>query len=92
MRGTTYNPQLGQIEKLTAVTKKIAAAHGVSPAQPVAWAVAKGTAPILGVTSPEQVADAVKAASIVLTAEERRSWNRRQCRPALTLAAPGKSP
>ena len=71
MRGATYNPQLGQIEKLTAVTKKIAAAHGVSPAQiPVAWAVAKGTTPILGVTSPEQVADAVKAASIVLTAEE----------------------
>ena len=71
MRGATYNPQLSQIEKLTAVTKRIAAAHGVSPAQvPVAWAIAKGTTPILGVTSPEQVADAVKAANVVLSAEE----------------------
>lgn len=71
MRGATYNPQLAQIEKLTAVTKRIAAAHGVSPAQiPVAWAIAKGTTPILGVTSPEQVADAVKAVNIVLSAEE----------------------
>lgn len=71
MRGATYNPQLAKIEKLTTVTKKIAAAHGVSPAQiPVAWAIAKGTTPILGVTSPEQVADAAKAASITLTAEE----------------------
>ena len=71
MRGATYNPQLAKIEKLTTVTKKIAAAHGVSPAQiPVAWAIAKGTTPILGVTSPEQVADAVKAASVVLSAEE----------------------
>lgn len=71
MRGATYNPQLAQIEKLTAVTKRIAAAHGVSPAQiPVAWAIAKGTTPILGVTSPEQVADAVKAANVVLSAEE----------------------
>lgn len=71
MRAATYNPQLAKIEKLTDVTKKIAAAHGVSPAQiPVAWAIAKGTTPILGVTSPEQVADAVKAASVVITAEE----------------------
>lgn len=71
MRGATYNPQLAQIEKVTAVTKKIAADHGVSPAQiPVAWAIAKGTTPILGVTSPEQVADAAKAASVILTADE----------------------
>lgn len=71
MRGKTYNPQLAQIEKLITVTKKIAAAHTVSPAQiPVAWAIAKGTTPILGVTSPEQVADAVQAADIILTANE----------------------
>lgn len=77
MRGATYNPQLARIEKLTAVAKKIAAAHDVSPAQiPVAWAIAKGTTPILGVTAPEQVADAVKAASIVLTAEEMEELER----------------
>ena len=71
MRGATYNPQLEKIEKVTDVTKKIAADHGVSPAQiPVAWAIAKGTTPILGVTSPEQVADAAKAADVALTADE----------------------
>ncbi len=70
-RAKTYNPMMPQIEKLTAVTKEIATAHGVSPAQiPVAWAIAKGTMPILGVTSPEQVADAVKAANLTLTADE----------------------
>lgn len=71
MRGATYNPQLAQIEKLMVVIRKCAAAHDVSPAQiPVAWAIAKGTTPILGVTAPEQVADAVKAANVILTAEE----------------------
>lgn len=71
MRAATYNPQLEKIEKLIAVTKKIAAEHGVSPAQiPVAWAIAKGTTPILGVTSPEQVNDAVKAMNVVLTENE----------------------
>ncbi len=77
MRGRTYNPQLAQIEKLITVTKKIAAVHAVSPAQiPVAWAIAKGTTPILGVTSPEQVADAVQAASIMLTAKEMEELER----------------
>lgn len=68
MRGATYNPQLAQIEKLTAVTKKIAEKHKAAPAQiPVAWAIAKGTTPIIGVTNPAQVADAVKAAGITLS-------------------------
>lgn len=71
MRGATYNPLLAQIEKLTAVTKKIAEKHEAAPAQiPVAWAIAKGTTPIIGVTNPAQVADSVKAASITLSNEE----------------------
>lgn len=71
MRGATYNPLLAQIEKLTAVTKKIAEKHEAAPAQiPVAWAIAKGTTPIIGVTNPAQVADAVKAVSITLSNEE----------------------
>ena len=45
--------------------------YGVRPAQiPVAWAIAKGTLPIIGVTKANQVEDAVKAANITLTAEE----------------------
>lgn len=71
MRGAAYNPLLAQIEKLTAVTKKIAEKHKAAPAQiPVAWAIAKGTTPIIGVTNPAQVADAAKAASITLSNEE----------------------
>lgn len=70
-RGETYNPMMVQIEKLTDVTKKIAEVHGVAAAQiPVAWAIAKGTMPIIGVTSSRQVEDAVKAAEVELTAEE----------------------
>ena len=45
--------------------------HGVGMAQiPVAWAIAKGTLPIIGVTKENQVLDAVKAANISLTDEE----------------------
>ena len=36
----------------------------------MAWAIAKGTLPIIGVTKENQVLDAVKAASIALTAED----------------------
>lgn len=67
-RGETYNPLMPQIEKLTAVMKNVADAHGVGvPQIGIAWAIAKGTVPIIGVTSPEQVEDAVKAAGVVLT-------------------------
>ena len=37
---------------------------------PVAWAVAKGTLPIIGVTKTEHVEDAVKAVNVVLSPEE----------------------
>ena len=35
-----------------------------------AWAIAKGTLPIIGVTKENQVLDAVKAVNDTLTAEE----------------------
>ena len=70
-RGQTYNPLMPQIDKLVAVMRPIAEAHGMSVAQiPVAWAIAKGTTPIIGVTSPAQVADAAAAAGCKLTAKE----------------------
>ena len=37
---------------------------------PVAWAIAKGTLPIIGVTKTAHVEDAVKAVNVRLTAEE----------------------
>ena len=70
-RGAVYNPMLPQLEKLNAGLKKIADKHGVAVAQlPVAWAIAKGTLPIIGVTKVYQVEDAAKAAALELTTEE----------------------
>ena len=70
-RAETYNPVLDKLEVLNAELKKLADKYGVGPAQiPVAWAIAKGTLPIIGVTKENQVLDAVKAANVTLTAEE----------------------
>ena len=70
-RGAVYNPMLPKLEKLNACLKEIAEAHGVAAAQvPVAWAIAKGTLPIIGVTKVYQVEDAAKAAALTLSEEE----------------------
>ena len=50
---------------------QIGAAHDASVAQvAMAWAINKGTVPIVGVTKPRHVEDAAKAAEIKLTAGE----------------------
>lgn len=70
-RGAVYNPMLPQLEQLNAGLKEIADRHGVAVAQlPVAWAIAKGTLPIIGVTKVYQVEDAAKAAALELSADE----------------------
>ena len=70
-RAETYNPVLGKLEVLNGGLKKLADKYGVEPAQiPVAWAIAKGTLPIIGVTKTKHVEDAVKAANVTLTAKE----------------------
>ena len=70
-RAETYNPVLDKLEILNSELKKLAEKYGVGTAQiPVAWAIAKGTLPIIGVTKENQVLDAVKAANITLTAED----------------------
>lgn len=70
-RGEVYNPMLPELEKLNACLKEIADSHDVAAAQiPIAWAIAKGTLPIIGVTKVYQVEDAVKAASLKLSEEE----------------------
>ena len=70
-RAETYNPVLDKLEILNAELKKLAEKYGVGTAQiPVAWAIAKGTLPIIGVTKTGHVEDAVKAANVALTAEE----------------------
>ena len=70
-RGETYNSLLPQIEKLVAVMRNIGDKYGITPAQvALAWAIAKGTTPIIGVTKPSQVQDAVNAMQVILTADE----------------------
>ena len=57
--------------------KEIADRHGVAIAQlPVAWAIAKGTLPIIGVTKVYQVEDAAKAAALELSADEIETMER----------------
>lgn len=70
-RGKTYNPMMSEIEKLTAVMKEVGDTHGISTAQVgIAWAIAKGTLPIIGVTKVKHVEDAAQAAAVSLSSEE----------------------
>ena len=70
-RATTYNPLLTEIEKIIPVLKEVADSHKTSIAQiVVAWAIAKGTLPIIGVTSVAQVEDAAFISKINLTADD----------------------
>ncbi len=70
-RGAIYNPMLSKLEILNAELAKIAEAHGVGIAQiPIAWAIAKGTLPIIGVTRPSHVEDAARAISVQLSPQE----------------------
>ncbi len=70
-RAETYNPMLPKLEVMNEALRKLADKYNVQPAQiPVAWAIANGTLPIVGVTKTQHVEDAVKAANVTLTAEE----------------------
>ena len=70
-RAEIYNPVLDKLEILNVELKKLADKYNVGLAQiPVAWAIAKGTLPIIGVTKENQVLDAAKAANLTLSAEE----------------------
>ena len=70
-RGRKYNPILPQLENLTAAMKEIGDKYGASVSQiGIAWAVTKGTMPIIGATKVHHVLEAADAAKIVLTAEE----------------------
>ena len=70
-RAATYNPVLDKLEILNNKLSEIAETHGVGIAQvPVAWAIAKGTLPIVGVTKEGHVTDAAAAAAVELTDAE----------------------
>ena len=70
-RGKIYNPQMEKIEKLNEELKKLAEKYKTKVALiPIAWAICKGTLPIIGVTKIEQVEDAANAMKIKLKQEE----------------------
>ncbi len=62
---------LPQLEALTSEMTSIGKKYGVSCSQVgIAWAIAKGTMPIIGATKERHVIEAADAAKIQLTAEE----------------------
>lgn len=70
-RGETYNKVLPQLETLTAAMKTIGDSKNASVAQvAIAWAIAKGTLPLIGATKIHHVQDAAAAAQLVLSADE----------------------
>lgn len=70
-RGNSYNPHLKELTALINELQIIGKRFNASPAQvAAAWAIAKGTLPIIGVTKIKQVEEAAAAAEIILTNEE----------------------
>ena len=70
-RGKKYNPVLPQLQALTNEMAAIGQKHGASCSQiGIAWAIAKGTLPIIGATKERHVIEAAEAAKIQLTADE----------------------
>lgn len=66
-RAATYNAVLPQLVRLTDAMRVIGQRQGASVAQvAIAWAIAKGTLPIIGVTQVAQVQDAAAAAQLTL--------------------------
>ena len=70
-RGKKYNPVLEQLETLTNEMSAIGKKYGASCSQiGIAWAIAKGTLPLIGATKEPHVIEAAEAAEIQLPAEE----------------------
>jgi aryl-alcohol dehydrogenase-like predicted oxidoreductase len=76
-RANTYNKVLPQLEDLTNAMKEIGSSRNASVAQvAIAWAIAKNTLPIIGVTKPSQIDDAQAAIKIKLSEDEIASLER----------------
>ncbi len=70
-RGQKYNPILGQLTALTGAMKEIGTKYGLSCSQVgIAWALSKGTMPIIGATKERHVLEAAQTMDTVLTLEE----------------------
>lgn len=70
-RADAYNSILPKLDILLNKLREVGVSHNASVAQiATAWAIAKGTLPIIGVTKASQVEEAVKTAAISLTEQE----------------------
>ena len=70
-RANAYGESLAEIENLNNAISDIAENHNAKIAQlPIAWAIAKGTLPIIGATKVNHVIDAADAINIELTDDE----------------------
>ncbi len=70
-RANAYGGSLAEIEELNNAIAEIAEAHDAKVAQlPIAWAIAKGTLPIIGATKVHHVEDAAEAVDIKLSDDE----------------------
>lgn len=70
-RAKAYNSTLPTLETLILEMKHIGERYNATPAQiAIAWAIAKGTLPIVGVTKVKQVEEAAYASNIKLKQEE----------------------
>ncbi|SFP31093.1 aldo/keto reductase [Salibacterium halotolerans] len=71
-RGDAFNAEvMGQLDDLLQLLKKKAETHNVKTAEiAMAWAIAKGTVPIVGVTKPHHVDGAASAAGVTLSDQE----------------------
>ncbi len=70
-RANAYNDSLMEIEELNNGIAEIASKHDVKVAQlPIAWAISKGTLPIVGATKVHHVEDAANALDITLSEDE----------------------
>ena len=70
-RANVYCGSLAEIEELNKAIAEIAENHNAKVAQlPIAWAIAKGTLPIIGATKVHHVEDAADAVNIELSDDE----------------------
>ena len=70
-RAKVYNGMLHQLKDLTATLGSIGQPVGATAAEvAAAWAIAKGTTPIVGVTRPSHVEGLARARSMALSSEE----------------------
>ena len=70
-RGKSYNGIMDKLDGILASLKEIGEAHNITTSQTaIAWALAKGTLPIIGVTKVKQVEEAAAAMDVRLTEEE----------------------